>query len=500
MASALERLRLRQMDYCNLDRVISVLEWDEQVLMPPAGANARGRQLATVGKLSHEIQTAADLGELIEQAAAETSGLPDTSDEASLVRVARRDYEHASRLPSSLVADLARHRVAAFEAWSLARQANDFALFSPHLANTIDLSRRMAEHLGYQEHPYDALLDIHEPDMKASDIRDIFADLKRDLVPLIRRIASSEETVDDSLLRLTYDIERQKAFGEMLATEIGFDFSRGRQDVAVHPFQTTFSRDDVRITTRYNSNDLIDALFSTLHEAGHGLYELGSAPELEQTILAGGSSSGVHESQSRLWENVVGRSLPFWSRFYPSLKNAFPDALQGVDVERFYRAINKVQPSLIRVDADEVTYNLHVLLRFEMEMDFLEGSYPLTDAPEVWNEKMEAYLGIRPTNDTLGILQDIHWTGTLGSFPSYTIGNILALQLYDHAQLDLPDLASQIARGQFDSLRSWLTDRVYRHGRKFSPKELIFRVTGEPLQTRSYMSYLHEKFGAMYRL
>lgn len=500
MGERIDQLRRRLGDVHNLNRASAVLGWDQQTYMPPGGAPARAEQLSTLSCLSHDIFIADETGELLEQASAELNGSSPDSDDVKLIEVAQRDFEKAKRVPTSLVSEMRIHATLANQIWIKARQDNDFASFAPSLEKTVDLSQQLADHLGYEDSIYDALLDEFEPGMKASQVEEIFSTLKAELVPLVKEISERVDTVDDSVLHQFFDEAKQEEFGKMVVARFGYDFERGRQDRTVHPFEITFSRDDVRITTRFESNFLNPALFGTMHEAGHAMYEQGVGADLDGTLLGRGTSLGLHESQSRMWENVVGRSRRFWQHFYAELQDFFPEQLRNVDLETFYRATNKVQPSLIRVEADEVTYNLHIMLRFEMEMDLLENRYPVSEAPTVWKDKMESYLGVRPPTDTLGILQDIHWTSMMGYFPTYSLGNILSIQLYNKAVEEVPQIPEQIADGQFDGLRGWLTEKVYRHGRKFEPNELMQRVTGEPLQSRSYVAYLRAKYGEIYGL
>ena len=501
MGEQLDRLKQRLSDVTDLEHANSVLSWDESVYMPPGGTAARASQMATLARLSHDMFTHEETGRLLAAAASELNGAGPETDDASLIRVSQRDYDLAKRVPSSLVAEISQHGAIAYEAWKRAREENDYAAFAPYLEKTIELSRRVADHLGYEDQPYDALLDYFEPGMKTTDVQATFADLKDALVPLVRQIAERTDTVDDSVLYGSFPVSEQEAFSRQIAAAVGYDFERGRLDETVHPFETSFSRNDVRITTRYEPGFVTSALFSTLHEAGHGMYEQGVDEALEGTPLGSGTSLGVHESQSRLWENVVGRSRGFWTRFYPDLQALFPEQLGNVPLETFYRAINKVQPSLVRVEADEVTYNLHIMLRLEMELALLSGELSVADAPAVWDDKMEEYLGVRPPTDALGILQDVHWAhGMMGYFPTYTLGNILSAQLYDKAIAERPTIPDEIARGEFSGLRGWLTEKLYRHGRKYQPPELIQRVTGEPLQTKSYLAYLRRKFGEIYDL
>jgi len=501
MTAQLDLLKERLAVIHNLNRAGSVLGWDQQTYMPPGGSHARGEQMATIGRLAHETFVAGETGELLQTAAEEVKDLPAGSDDASLVRVAQRDYDQQRKIPAELVAEMTRHGAEAFQVWARARERNDYPAFAPYLQKTIGYSRQVAELLGYEDQPYDALLDIFEPGMKTAQVAAIFEELKKDLIPLVHAIAERQDRVDDSVLHQEFDEAKQEAFGKMAAGLYGYDFTRGRLDRTVHPFETSFSRNDVRITTRYEPDFFNPAFFSTLHETGHGLYEQNVGESLEGSLLARGASLGLHESQSRMWENVVGRSRGFWQYLYPQLQQTFPEALKDVDLDTFYRAINKVEPSLVRVEADEVTYNLHIMLRFEMELGFLDGSLSVDDGPEIWNQKMQSYLGITPPNDSLGILQDVHWShGLMGYFTTYSLGNILSLQLYDAAIKARPEIPQQISQGRPDTLRCWLEENLYRHGRKFEPNELVQRITGEPIQSRSYMRYLKEKFGEIYGL
>ncbi|GAC1320438.1 MAG: carboxypeptidase M32 [Chloroflexota bacterium] len=499
MGQHLEQLKERLADAHNLARAAAVLGWDQQTYMPPGGDTARAAQLATISRLAHSIFTADETGALLQQSSDEVANLAPDNDDAALVRVALRDYEQDRKIPGELVVEMRRHGALSHAVWVQAREEDNFERFAPCLEKTVELSRQWANHLGYQDRMYDALLDQYEPGMKTAQVEEIFNNLKSEIMPLLRAINERVGQVDDSVLHQPFDEARQETFGKMVAERFGYDFTRGRQDRTVHPFETTFSRDDVRITTRFDPNFLNPALFGTMHETGHALYEQGVGESLEGTLLARGTSLGVHESQSRMWENVVGRSRGFWKHFYPQLQDMFPQQLGSTDVDAFYRAINRVEPSFIRVEADEVTYNMHIMVRFEMELGLLEDRFSVAEAPGVWNDKMQDYLGVRPPNNTVGILQDIHWSGgMMGYFPTYSIGNILSIQFYDAAVRDRPDIAEDITRGQFDTLRDWLTDRVYRHGRKYQPNELVERATGEPIQARAYVAYLRKKYGEIY--
>ncbi len=501
LAIALEELKRRLAQVSDLENAAAVLSWDQQTYMPPGGAAARAEQLGTLAELCHGMFTAPETGALLEQSEAQTAGGGTEDEDAALVRVVRRDYDRAVKLPADLVAEMARTRTLAQEAWAAARAANDFPAFAPWLEKNLQLARRAAECWGYQDRLYDPLLDQFEPGTTTAQIEAMFAELKPGLVALVRAIAESGTPVDDSMLHQEYDIARQREFSERMARNLGYDFQRGRQDTAAHPFCTSFATDDVRITTRFDPHFLPQALLATVHETGHALYEQGFPPEFGRTPLRGGASLGVHESQSRLWENLVCRSPPIWRHFFPQLQAMFPEQLAGADAERFARALCKVTPSLIRVEADEVTYNLHILLRFELENDLLEGRLAVADAPAAWNGKMQEYLGLTPPDDAQGVLQDIHWSlGIMGYFPTYSLGNLLAAQLWEKATAALPELPDQLARGECAPLLGWLREAIHRHGRKYLPNELIQRATGEPLQSCSYVRYLTDKYTAIYRL
>jgi carboxypeptidase Taq len=495
----LEHLKERLAVVSDLNGAASLLGWDQQTYMPPGGAAARAEQLATLGRLAHEALILDEIGELLEAASAESTGSSSDSDESCLVRVVRRDYEKARKVPAALVAEIARATSLGMEVWVQARKDSNFALFQPALQRILDLQRDLARCLGFEVSLYDALLDQYEPGMKKSELVRIFSELKVGLVPLVQSISERLDRVDDGVLRKVYPEAAQWGFSLEAARRLGYDFQRGRQDKSVHPFTTSFSINDVRITTRVDEQFLPTALFGTLHECGHALYEQGVSQNLERSPLASGASLGVHESQSRLWENLVGRSRGFWKFFLPRLKQAFPQNLQDVSLESFYRSINRVEPSLIRVEADEVTYNLHILLRFELESELIESRLALADLPEAWNSGMKALLGVVPHNDAEGVLQDVHWSnGLIGYFPTYSLGNLLSVQLFEKAQAAIPALAAQIENGDFASLLGWLRTNVHLHGRKFLPSQLIQLATGESLQAVPYLRYLTNKYSEIY--
>lgn len=501
MGEKFDALKARLGEIHNLNMAAALVSWDQQTYMPPGGAEAKAAQLATLSRLSHEMFVSDETGHLIEDAAREVEAMPYESDEASLVRVIRQDYAEQTKLPTELVAELTRQTTLAHGVWASARANNDFRTFQPALEKIVELTVRQAEYLGYENEPYDALIDQYERGITTQQVKAIFDAHKPELVQLIADIRANADAVSDVLLHQPFDIDRQRAFGLEVVQAYGYDLNRGRQDVAVHPFCTNFSRNDVRITTRFNPDWLNPALFGTMHESGHAMYEQGVAPSLEGTPIGTGTSLGVHESQSRMWENMVGRSKGFWSWALPRLQASFPDQLGGVDLDTFYKAINKVQPSFIRVEADEATYNLHIMLRFELETEMVAGKLNIADLPEAWNERFEAFFGITPTSDTVGVLQDVHWSsGLIGYFPTYALGNLLAAQYYNQALKAHPSIPDEIASGKFDTLRGWLNTHIHQHGRKFTSAELTQRVTGESIQSRDYIQYLKTKFGEVYGL
>ena len=498
MQERLDVLKTLLARVADLNAAADVLEWDQETYMPDGAAEVRGHQVATLRKLAHEFFTADEVGTLLEALAPATQALDPVSTEASLVRVARRDYEKALKIPAALVAEMAEAVARGKQAWRKARESDTYATFAPHLERLIDLNVQKAEALGYDDCLYDALLDQYEEGMKTATVEAVFADLRARLVPIVHAIAEREPP-DDRVLHQPFDKQKQWDFGLEVIKDFGYDFDRGRQDLSTHPFTTSFSITDVRLTTRVDERYLPSALFGTLHECGHGLYEQGIDLGLDRTPLADGTSLAMHESQSRLWENLVGRSRAFWQRYYPRLQTFFPDQLAGVSLDAFYRGINKVEPSLIRVEADEVTYNLHVMLRFELEQAMVEGRVTVAELPDLWNEKMEEYLGLRPETDADGVLQDIHWSlGAIGYFPTYSLGNLMSAQLFDQAKQDLPDLEARIAAGQFAELLGWLRTNIHQYGRKLEALDILERVTGEGLQAGPWLDYIREKYGEIY--
>jgi carboxypeptidase Taq len=483
----------------DIESAASLLYWDQATYMPPEGAAARGRQMATLAQIAHTKFTTPQIGQLLEDLRPYEQSLPYDSDEASLIRITRHDYERAINIPPAFTAKFSQHTAECYEVWAKARAANDFAAVAPYLEKTLELSRELANFFPGYEHIADPLIAEADYGMTVKSVRSLFTQLRQALVPIVEAIAS-QPLADASCLHQHFPEAQQLNFSLKVIEQLGYDFQRGRQDKTLHPFMIKFSTGDVRITTRVRENDLNEGLFSTVHETGHALYEQGVSREYEATPLAGGTSAGVHESQSRLWENMVGRGRHFWKFFYPQLQATFPQQLGSVDLETFYRAINKVERSLIRTDADEVTYNLHVLIRFDLELQLLEGKLAVRDLPAAWNERYKSDLGITPPNDSNGVLQDVHWYGGAigGAFQGYTLGNLISAQFFATATQVHPEIPQQIESGNFTTLHDWLKQNLYQHGRKYKAAELIERVTGSPLQIDPFIRYVKQKFGELY--
>jgi carboxypeptidase Taq len=486
-AQPIAELRRRLAEISDLERIGMLLAWDQEVVMPSAGAEWRAQQRATVERLAHERLVDDRVGELLEAAA------PRSELDEDLLRVVRRDFDKARRVPADLVEELAHASSTGHVAWQRAREASDFALFAPHLRRNVELRRRWVDCFPEAARPYDALLDDYEPGMTTATAEDVLTRLRDGLVPLVAETAPG----DDALVAGgPFPVEAQRRFVETVLRQLGVDDRRWRLDVAVHPFAATVAPGDVRLTTRYAEDDL-DSLFSSLHELGHGLYEANVDPALARTPLGTGASSAVHESQSRLWENMVGRSAGFWRWCFPHLQAAFPERFADRTWQDVHRAVNVVRPTLIRVSADEVTYGLHVVLRFELELALFEGGLDVADLPGAWAERTRAYLGLEIPDDAHGVLQDVHWAEALfGYFPTYALGTVLSGQLWARINAELPDLEERFARGEFGPLADWLAENVHRVGRRLLPGELVARVTGGPLDPSPYLDYVRAKLDA----
>ena len=482
-----------------LESIESLLHWDERTMMPPAAGAYRAEQITCLSGLVHRRQTDPRVGEWLDELAESPLAADPQSDTGATIRQLRRRYEKKTKLPQSLVEELTRAAVHGQQVWVEARKQNDFALFRPALERTIELKRQQAEAIGYDGCPYDALLDDFEPDAKTAEIETVLGRLRERLVPLIGRIVDSGVTPRREVLRRRFGVDAQRRFGTDAAARIGFDFQAGRIDVTEHPFCCGPGPSDCRITTRYDERFFPSAFFGILHEAGHGIYD--QQLRKDQFGLPPGSpvSHGIHESQSRLWENQVGRSRAFWQCFFGPAQEAFPKALADTSPDDFYAAINDVRPSLIRVEADEATYNLHIVIRFELEQALLSGQLPVDEAPAAWNAKYRRYLGVEPKTDTLGVMQDVHWSaGLFGYFPSYSLGNLYAAQLFQAAETELGELNGPIAAGRFAPLREWLGRNVHQQGQCLSAGQLVERASGKPPSSDALLNYLGNKLGPLY--
>ena len=497
MSDTYEPFMAKVAELADIGHAEGMLSWDQETYMPPKGAAMRARAQGTLAGLHHERLTAPELVGLVK----DLKGQDLTGDAAVNVREVGRSQDRALKIPKELVVELSQTESLSHEAWIAAREKADFAHFQPWLEKILKLKKEVAERVGYEGTIYNALLDEYEPYTRAEDIEPVFAALKDKLVPLVEKIAATGKFPARGVLDQDFPVAEQEELGRQVLEDLGFDLEAGRLDVAVHPFCSGTSRDDVRLTTRYSADWLPGSLFGTIHEAGHGLYEQGLPEDAVATPAGGSVSLGIHESQSRLWENMVGRSRAFSTHYLPRLKALFPTQLQNVNLDEFYAAVNQVEPSLIRVEADEVTYNLHILLRFELERDLFEGRVEVKDLPSVWNERMQQYLGVCPPDDARGVLQDVHWSfGLMGYFPTYTLGNLYGAQFFHQAQQELPDLEGQIGRGEFGGLKTWLNDKVHNRGSRLRASELVEEVTGEKLSADYFTNYLEAKFGALYNL
>ena len=493
MADALEGLKERLAEVMDLNKVARLLGWDQQTMMPPAGTAHRAEQFSTLLRIAHERFTDPEVGRLIEELRPLEDSLDPDSDDVALIRLARRDYEKAVNVPASLRAEMARAAAEARPVWVKAKAESDFASFLPSLERIVDLKLQYVDCVadGAAER-YDVLLDDYEPQTTTAEVRTLFEELKPPLVELIAELR--ERNVDDSFLHGDFPPERQAALSHEVVDLFGHRPDSWRIDPTEHPFASGPGRDDVRITTNYHP-DSLESLFSTMHEYGHGLYSHQQPQHLERLPTGGPCSLGIHESQSRLWENLVGRSRPFWELFYPRLRETYPEQLREVDLERFYAGIHAVRPSLIRIQADEVTYGMHVMLRFELEQDIVEGRVELRDLPQRWNEKMWDYLGVEVPDDGHGVLQDVHWSGgSIGYFSTYLIGTVASVQIWQAAGRDLPELSEQVGRGEFAPLREWLGQHIHELGRKYSPQETLRRATGSPIAAQPYLDYLRTTY------
>nr|MBN2277746.1 carboxypeptidase M32 [candidate division Zixibacteria bacterium] len=479
----------------------SVLHWDQETQMPKGGMQHRAEQLSYISGLAHQKSVDPKIGELLDILEKSPLVKDPVSDEAVNIREIRHEYDKSVKIPQKLVEEFTKTVSIAQNVWAEARRTSDFPKFLPHLEKVVKLTKEVADHLGYEKERYDALLDQYEPGATTEIISKTFEGFRKELVNLVAAIADSPAKPDVSILERTYPIDRQKIFSQEAAVAIGFSFDNGRLDISAHPFTTGLGPGDTRITTRYNPHHLGQAFFGTLHEGGHAIYDQGLDQAHSGTPRGDSVSLGIHESQSRMWENHVGRGRPFWKHFFPRAKQMFPDILGDVKFDDFYFAINDVRPSFIRVEADEVTYNLHIMLRFEIEQAFISGDLKPKDLPGVWNEKFTSYFGITPKNDAEGCMQDVHWSaGLMGYFPTYSLGNLYAAQFYARAKDDIRYLEDQFAAGNFSELKQWLKRNIHSHGKRYRAEKLVEVVTGKPLNHKFAMDYLRMKYGELYKL
>ncbi|RUS45784.1 carboxypeptidase M32 [Cohnella sp. AR92] len=500
-AAKLERFRELMKQIKQYEEILATIYWDMRTGAPRKGIELRSEAYGTLSAESFRIATSPEMGELLAALSQpEVLGTLGPIDR-KLVEETSKDYERNRKLPPELYREYVVLTSQAESAWESAKENNDFPGFAPYLEKIIEFNRKFIELWGVKGTPYDTLLDIYEPGMTTTKLDRLFGELRARLVPLAEKIAAQGDKPDTGFLKGTFDIAAQKKLSQFVLNQMGFDFEAGRLDESAHPFASGLNPGDVRITTKYYANDLISALFSTIHEGGHALYEQNIAPELAGTPLCTGTSMGIHESQSRLWENMVGRSLSFWKRYFPDLQKHFPGQFEHIDAEQFYRGINVVEPSLIRIEADELTYNLHIMIRYEIEKMIFNEGLTAKELPEVWNAKYKEALGVVPGSDAEGVLQDVHWSGgSFGYFPSYSLGNMYAAQILNAAKKLKPDLEDRIAAGELAPLKDWLTEGVYRHGKMKEPSEIIQEITGEALNSQYLCDYLETKYNDVYRL
>ena len=498
----LERLHLIDRETCHLERAVAVLRWDQETYLPDEGVEDRSEQLALLESYAHERQTSAEAGRLLSELGSSTENpkgdekLPPL--EREFLKVFRRNYDRAVKLPVEFISNVAKAEGLSQAAWINAKRDNDYAAFLPHLVKMIDFSRQKAFYWGFTDNPYDGLLDIYESGMGADAVNAVFTPLGERLSTLIKKIASCPRP-ESSFLDREFDVESQSLFSRELMKRLGFETRRGRLDVSAHPFTTSLGSNDVRITTHYLPRQIQSGIFSTIHEMGHAFYEMDFPSEIRGSCLAEGASMGIHESQSRLWENVIGRSFSFWEAMFPALRSCFPGVLSLVQADAFYRAINLVEPSLIRIEADEVTYSLHIILRFDLERELFSGRLDPADLPDAWRKKMRELLGVEPDLDTQGILQDVHWSiGAFGYFPSYALGNIYGLQFWEKLKSDIPNVERLIAEGKFVPIREWLRENIYVWGRRLDPRDLLKTVTGKTLSAEPFLRYIESKYSGVY--
>ncbi len=504
MLTTVQKLKKLTKDIVLLEHAIATLSWDQETYMPSLAIGEKGEQLALLQGIMHKKTTSSEIGHLLEELGADNhnpsgkSNEADTTDKA-FIREIFRQYKIQTRLSKKLVTDLALETSLSQAAWIEARKKSDFSIFKPHLSRVLELTKQKAKSIGYKDTPYDALLDEFEPWTSTKEIDDTFQSIQPWLTEFIGKIKNAKQ-VDDSFLQKDFDISKQEVFGRKVLQNMGYSYDRGRLDISAHPFTTTLGRDDVRLTTRYQKDFFKTGLFGIIHECGHGLYELGFGENIKGNLLASGTSLGIHESQSRTWENIIGRSYSFWKYYYPELQKYFPENLKHISLDSFYKGINKVEPSLIRVEADEVTYNLHIILRFQLEQELISGSLSIEDLPEAWNAKTHNFFGITPENDANGVLQDIHWPmGAFGYFPTYALGNFYSAQFTSKMEKEI-DIETSLESGNLLSILNWLRKNIHQYGASLTASELAVKITGEKLNPEYFKKYLENKYKQIYNI
>ncbi len=501
LKKALEQFNLLDEKITHYSSILGLVDWDQKVMAPKKGRNVFAKATGTLRTDVFKLSVSQEMGELLAILTSSENGEQLDKMTRAKVREYKEYYQKSKSIPADLFQEYSILTAQANDAWEEARENNDFARYLPSLEKIIDFKRKFAEIYGYEEHPYDALLDEFEPGLTVKKLDPLFSKLRESSVKLLERIKQDGKPTKVEVFDQSFDIEKQKEFNRYILPTIGFDMAAGRLDETVHPFAQTVNIGDVRLTTRYLDKNVRSALFGTIHEAGHGIYEQHINPAFEESVLQSGASFGIHESQSRFLENMVGRSKEFWNFFFPKLKEYFPKQLEQISVEEFFRAVNTVQPSYIRVEADELTYNLHIMLRYEIEKALMGGEIEAKDLPAIWNQKMKDYLGITPPTDTLGVLQDVHWSfGGIGYFPSYSLGNLYAAQILHTIQKELPDVNYYIENGRFDLIQAWLKENIHQYGKLYTPNELIVKVTGEELNADYLVEYLEKKYSEVYGL
>lgn len=496
-----KEFREKLLELWHINSALAVLSWDQEVNMPTKGADLRAKTIASLAGLLHQKFVSKDFAKIIK----EVKKFYDRSElnrkEAAIFREVWREYSREVKLPSEFVEELAEVCSRSQSVWAKARKESNFEIFQSYLEKIVEMKRREAKLVGYKNSPYDALIDTYEPGMTSEELSVVFYELKIFLVDILKKIKKSKKKIDAKKLKGNFPLDKQEQFNKYVAEKMGFDFEAGRMDISTHPFTTNFHPDDVRITTRYDRSNLLYSVLSTIHETGHALYEQGIKVENFGTPLGESISLGIHESQSRIWEKNIGQSKEFWKYFYPELKKIFPDIFRKIKIDEFYEAINEVKASPIRTEADELTYNLHIILRFEIEKELIEGSIEVKDLPKIWNAKMKEYLGLKISKDSQGVLQDVHWSGgSIGYFPTYTLGNLYAAQLHAKIKKDIPGLEKEIEKGNFENLLAWLRKNIHNHGKLYTADELIRKITGETLSSKYFMDYINSKYGKIYGL